>query len=322
MSPNWFNRHLPQPERERPSCSWVHQGKGSHGSASNSSKVFQTRTGSSQNTTAISVMPMENGFLASLQSQYSEASWGRIAECDPRLVSEQRPRFAAHEKALENALLSAVQNKPRRRVVLVVDGIDHVTRVINSRTAIDPSFALAEALAALRLPPGTTMIVLSQPGKHLNPFETTRVITAQIPPLSEAELWQLAVKLNVLADRSNGSRLSGASGLLKDEEAVDEFVTTLAERSAGNALYATYLCREALGKAATIAEPSVTVRSLPQFDGSLRAYYEHLQRSLGDQSAWVADVIALLDFPVSRNELKEICPDMTHSLLPVKSSTK
>ena len=237
---------------------------------------------------------------------------GRIAECDPKLVSEQRPRFAAHEEALENALLAAVQNKLRRRVVLVVDGIDHVTRVINSRTAIDPSFALAEALAALRLPPDTTMIVLSQPGKHLNPFETTRVITAQIPPLSEAELWQLAVKLNVLADTSNGSRLSGASGLLKDEEAVDEFVTTLAERSAGNALYATYLCREALGKAATIAEPSVTVRSLPQFDGSLRAYYEHLQRSLGDQSAWVADVIALLDFPVSRNELKEICPDMTH----------
>ena len=237
---------------------------------------------------------------------------GRIAECDQRLVSEQRPRFAAHEKALENALLAAIQNKPRRRVVLVVDGIDHVTRVINSRVAIDPSFALAEALAALRLPPGSTMIVLSQPGKHLDPFETTRAITAQIQPLSEAELRQLAVKLNVLACTSNDSRLSGSSGLLKDEETIGEFVTTLAERSAGNALYATYLCREALGKAATIAEPSVTVHSLPQFDGSLRAYYEHLQGSLGDQSAWVADVIALLDFPVSRSELKGIRPDMAH----------
>ena len=34
--------------------------------------------------------------------------------------------------------------------------------------------------------------------------------------------------------------------------------------------------------------------------------------SLGEQGAWVADVIALLDFPVSRSELKEIRRDMAH----------
>ena len=237
---------------------------------------------------------------------------GRIAECDPGLVSEQRPRFAANEKALEEALLAAVQNRSRRRAVLVVDGIDHVTRVINSRTAVDPSSALAKALAALRLPPGSTMIILSQPGNHLKSLEATGATTVQIPPLSETELRQLAVKLDVFADMSDDSRLSGSSGLLDDEKSIDEFVTTLAERSAGNALYATYLCREVLGKATMIAEPSETVRNLPQFDGSLRTYYEYLQDSLGDQSAWVADVIALLDFPVSRRDLKEIRPDMAH----------
>ena len=61
-----------------------------------------------------------------------------------------------------------------------------------------------------------------------------------------------------------------------------------------------------------MAGPSATVRSLPQFDGSLRTYYQHIQASLGDQIAWVADVIALLDFQVSRSELREIRPDMAH----------
>ena len=49
----------------------------------------------------------------------------RIAECDPQLVSEQRPRFAAHEQALEDAVVTARRKKPNRRVALVVDGIDH-----------------------------------------------------------------------------------------------------------------------------------------------------------------------------------------------------
>ena len=75
LSPNWLNRHLQQPTKGKLSCSLVRRGKGNPGFASNWSKLFQTRTGSSQNTTAISVMPMENGFLASSQSQYSEASW-------------------------------------------------------------------------------------------------------------------------------------------------------------------------------------------------------------------------------------------------------
>lgn len=54
------------------------------------------------------------------------------------------------------------------------------------------------------------------------------------------------------------------------------------------------------------------MRGLPQFDGSLRSYYEHIKTSLGEQGAWVADIIALLDFPVSRSELKAIRADAAH----------
>ena len=237
---------------------------------------------------------------------------GRIAECDPELVSEQRPRFAAHEQALEDAVVAALKKRPDRRVALVVDGIDHVTRVITGGPTVDPSFTLAEALAALGLPPGRALIVLSQPGGHLAPLKAAGAVTVPIPSLTDGELRQLAGQLGVIGDMPDDPRFSGFSPLLADKEASEEFVATLSGRSAGNALYATYLCQEALRKPTTMAGPSATVGSLPQYDESLFSYYRYIQASLGDQGAWVADVIALLDFPVSRSELKEIRPDMAH----------
>ena len=238
---------------------------------------------------------------------------GRIAEYDLTLVSGQRPRFAATEHALEDAVTTALRNKPDRRVALVVDGIDHVTRVIAGGPAADPSFTLAEALAALRLPSRSALIVLSQPGRHLEPLEAAGAITVPIPSMTDGELQQLPTRLGIVSgDSPDDSRVPGLSPLLADQEACDEFVATLSLRSAGNALYATYLCREALRNPSTMAGPSATVLSLPQFDGSLASYYQYIQASLEAQGAWVADVIALLDFPVSRSELKEIRPDMAH----------
>ncbi|MFF5546264.1 AAA family ATPase [Streptomyces olivaceoviridis] len=92
---------------------------------------------------------------------------GRLAEADPTLVHDQRPRFAADEEALANAVATALRKDPARRVALVVDGLDHVTRVHGGRTRrADPSLALAEVLSSLPLPVGSVLIVLSQPGTH------------------------------------------------------------------------------------------------------------------------------------------------------------
>ena len=186
---------------------------------------------------------------------------GRVAEYDPELVSEQRPRFAANEQALEDAVAEALKKRPNRRVALIVDGLDHVTRVIAGGPTIDPSFTLAEALAALALPIGCALIVLSQPGRHLEPLEAAGAVTVPIPSLTDGELRQLAAQLGVvLGDSPDDSRFSDCSPLLTDKEASDEFVAILSDRSAGNALYATYLCREVLRNPTTIAGPSTTVR--------------------------------------------------------------
>ena len=90
----------------------------------------------------------------------------QLAEADPSLVEDQRPRYAADDVALASAVTRAVQ-PPGRRIALVVDGLDHVARIVPSRPGADPSAAVATALAALDIPAGAVLIVLSQPGEHL-----------------------------------------------------------------------------------------------------------------------------------------------------------
>ena len=237
----------------------------------------------------------------------------RIAERDPALVSAHRPRFAADEQAIEHAVIASLQKEPTRRVALVVDGIDHATRVIHDSAVTDePSLALARVLASLRLPRGCALLVLSQPGTHLKPLEEIGAATVHIPGLTDLELRTLAIHLGVIGKPMDDPDSTSIPPLQSDEAAAEEFVEGLSARSSGNALYATYLCREALRSSTTAANPSLALRSMPHFDGSLRAYYDHLQTSLGPRAAWVADVIALVDFPISRTELKQISPESAH----------
>ena len=161
----------------------------------------------------------------------------RVAEYDSDLVADQRPRFAADELALENAILEALRKKPNGRVVLIVDGIDHVTRVSPGTSHADPSLLLADALAGLALPPRSTLIVLSQPGQHLEPLEAVGALTLQVPSMTDSELQQLAIHLRVIGDTSNDGCSLSRAPLLLDQEATEDFLTALSDRSAGNALY-------------------------------------------------------------------------------------
>ena len=235
----------------------------------------------------------------------------RIAEHDSELVSSQRPRFAADAAAVENAILTALRNAPDRPIAVVVDGIDHVTRVIGGGADADPSFRLSEALASLTLPSGSTLIVLSQPGNHLAPLEEVRNTRFETPDLTDDELHELAARLGLLSDATPPPRSAIHPLLPADTDEINELIAALSMRSSGNALYATYLCREALRSGTAISRPE-TVRNLPSFDGSLRNYYQHIHSSLGDHGAWVADVMALVDFPVSQHELKQIRPAAAH----------
>ena len=233
----------------------------------------------------------------------------RIGEIYPDILSLQRPRFVANEEALERAIKAALAKENGRRLALVVDGIDHVSRVIGTDQGVDPSLALAQVLASIQFPKGSTLIVLSQPGTHIRPIERSSAVSIPVPRLTDDELRQLAIRLKVISESADGSCTSGSALLRASEVEAEGYIAALSDRSSGNALYATYLCRESLRNPTTMADPTASVRHLPQYDGSLQTYYRFLYDSLEAEAAWVADVIALVDFPLSRNDLKQIRPD-------------
>lgn len=235
----------------------------------------------------------------------------RLAAADPTIVVDQRPRFAADEEALEGCLRRSLAKEPDRKIALVIDGIDHITRV-RSRIGdrFDPSKSLVEALTTLDLPAGAVAIILSQPGLHLQPLERVGARTITVPGMRKNELQLLSVHLNILP--GDQPRSSAGRPLLEDADGITRFLDELERRSSGNALYATYLCRETLRRGETLIDPAETVRNLPQFDGTLQSYYEHLYNALGAEAGWVADVIALVDFALTRAELRQIRPDAAH----------
>lgn len=226
---------------------------------------------------------------------------GRVADADPAAVQQQRPLLAADEDALVGAVASALAREPGRPVALVVDGLDHVTRVRNDGRGFDASRAIAEALAALHLPPGSALIVLSQRGSHLQPLLDGAPVTVKVPGLTRPELANLAATLGMPAATGDG-----------DADDADVIVDALVERSGGNALYATYLCREVLRDPARAENAAAAVLRLPPFDGTLANYYQHLWSSLEEQAWWIAEVIGVIDFAVTRDELREINPGSRH----------
>jgi len=238
----------------------------------------------------------------------------QLADQDPDLVASQRPRFAADEDALANALLRARERDPDRSVALIVDGLDHVTRVRGVASGqADPAQVVAEQIAEIELPKGCALVVLSQPGPHLAPLLDTGAMTESLLSMDREELRALATRIGALGQvKDVEANEPGSAPVRPDKDTVEAFLTSLQDRSAGNALYATYLCREVARLPASQIDPSAFINSLPPFDGTLHAYYRHLAGALGDGAMWIAETLALLDFGVTRAELREIRPDFAH----------
>ena len=234
----------------------------------------------------------------------------RIEQADETLVGDLRPRLASDEDALIECIARSVELEPGRKVAIVIDGIDHVTRVLRGNDGSDPSLRLAKRLASLAMPTNSVLIVLSQPGPHLGPLEESGAQVVDVERLDRAETELLAARHHLipLPDDAGGAEVP----LVEDVEEVVAVVEALVARSGGNALYTTYLCREAMRHDITVAAPAAVVLDLPLFDETLQGYYDHVRRPLDDEGAQMADIVSLLDFAVSREELRSILPDAAH----------
>ena len=230
----------------------------------------------------------------------------------PDVFVDLRPRFAATSETLEAAIRACRIKHPHRRVLLIVDGLDHVDRLlgrpVGGSQAQDPSRALVDQLAAVDLPDGTCLFIASQPGEHLD-HAADGGAPLQMPRMSAEELRALAQRHRVVEDPETGMRAEAS-----DERTIVDLLET---RSNGNALYATYLCRHARGVPpldegisgpATVADIIERLRQIPETANDLDEYYRHLLSSLtGDQELAIG-TLALCDFALTDEELGQVLP--------------
>lgn len=231
---------------------------------------------------------------------------------DTPLYSARPDDLIAHATAAAGACSAG-------RVLLIVDGLDHVSRVepvaLGRRTT---SELLAGALAGLNLPAEVCLVVGSQPGAFLECL--TDAIAWTVPP------W----------DANDCAALLARAELHMDVEQAGEIAQQLHLACGGNPLYLTYLTREmerASSEFDSLTSEVVARRlaELPAYDEGLYGYYRHLLDGVHTVvgSSQVVDILGLVDFPLSEAEVGEVLPAIRHTvakaldgLIPVLSSSR
>lgn len=210
--------------------------------------------------------------------------------------------FAAGLEELETFLATAADSS--HRVVIIVDGLDHIARVRGASGSLsDNETDIVERLATLDLPENATLVIGSQPGDHLQPLRdgfSSRIVEHGVDPWSRVEVLELA--------RSHGVDAALDSAHILEQDQRDSIVDLLVERSEGNPLYGRYLSRGlAAGLVAgVIANPLDWLNATPTILGDIARYYSHLYASISNDAKAIADIVGVLEFSVTEEELREI----------------
>ncbi|GAB1043068.1 MAG: hypothetical protein SPiBPW_14350 [Shewanella algae] len=222
-------------------------------------------------------------------------------------ISHGLNRLAADMDTLESALEKATSLG--REVVVIVDGLDHISRVrSSSNTLSDDETDIIERLSSMSLPQGVKIIVGSQPGEHLKPIVSRRendVFIYNLPSWSSAEAKALA--------KIHGVKQAIKSIGIEADEKVDEILSTISDKSDGNPLYVRYLCKGLISeiKNGISDTPLDWLQLSPSIDGDIAVYYQYLYKKISTQTQIIADLFSVIDFSVSEAELTEIVPLMS-----------
>jgi energy-coupling factor transporter ATP-binding protein EcfA2 len=153
-----------------------------------------------------------------------------LVEAEPPLGRQQTPRYSAGPDELSQLLTAAVQRESDRRVVLIVDGLDHVERVLPEAKGVHRFKAeLVHELATMPLPEGVCLVIGSQPGPHLAPL-LERTSPLNLSGWDPRQTRELAQRLGLL----------GKLRTLGFRHELKSFAEALHDRSEGNPLYITF----------------------------------------------------------------------------------
>lgn len=232
-----------------------------------------------------------------------------ITDTEPSLRDLVPNRYSAGINELEDILAQAA--RPERPVVLIVDGIDHISRVrTQARTVSQADTDIIEQLASLKLPSGIALIICTQPGEHIAPLRErfrSHLIERRVMPWSANDIAALAKRL----------LLTKVFEQFHYQE-VQPVLDLLASRSEGNPLYATYLVRSLIQGLldGTIGDPLERLQQAPAIEGDIGLYYAYLYQLASPAAHMLADVLGLIDFGVTEADLQEMLPPLMRSWIP------
>ncbi|MDR7002040.1 ATP-binding protein [Neobacillus niacini] len=219
-----------------------------------------------------------------------------LVSTDEDMRFSKKALFSADEDELNNILEQA--SLKYEKVYLIVDGLDHISRVFNSVTDLSrDEVDIIEKLTMLNIPHNVHIILGTQPGNHLDPlFNLEGVKLYEIPNWEREEIKGLFIKYGL------GEKLKPLLSLEED------FYNKLKEKTEGNPLYITFLIKRlSMDLDNKIIDIEQFLYDLPPIEGDIRNYYEYLIQSTEDSGAvFVGEVLSLVDFGLTETELKEI----------------
>ncbi len=217
----------------------------------------------------------------------------QLERMEPKIAEEIRPYFAATKNNLEKLVKKISESG--KTVVLMVDGLDHLNRVV-AQNKLSPNLVekFIEVLLELELPPGSALFIASQPSNELE-----KIVKEKGSAVYTLEPWDNAL-IGEFVQKHNDK--------LPAERKLDvspDVIKSLTEKTEGNPLYLTYVLKEAISEneKVNLAE---FISKLPKLNSDLNNYYKHLIKDILEIDLSIVQTLALLDFSVSRAELGEM----------------
>ena len=214
-------------------------------------------------------------------------------------LAQKLPRLYAADRIKIEEFAKAIVEKENKRVIVMVDGLDHLERVVNQKGGLSKAIVnrFIEELSRLRLPKNSTLLISSQPGAHLQKFRDRKdVRIVEMPPWSEVNV-DTYLKKEGFSEEFTAASKEGKT-----------LLSHLTDISEGNPLYLNYLVKEMKVRKQTDKEVWSIVKSLPQLHSNINQYYDHLIHTVRAEDMAVAETIALLDFSVNSEQLTEMFP--------------
>lgn len=229
-----------------------------------------------------------------------------IAQLNEKIGGFDLPdkKYASEIKTLNERL-----NQVNKKLLLIIDGIDHVWRTnqkVNGYLTEKEETILEIINQISSTNPNVSIVVLSQPIKQLSKLSSFERI--ELIPIDESYVIESFKKLDI-----------------KNIRILNESLSSLVlKKCNGNALYCKYIIETITKK---IKEVELILNNFPAYDSNLESYYTYLLSTLKEDND-VCFTLCGVDYSLSKQELEEITGKGNYveetllSLLPVLRLSK